>query len=406
MTRTTWGVLVLLLGSSGCISFYPEPAPEPDKKRETRVPAPSPTSWAPRDGEKSVGQLPSRYRTDDVARTAVPPPPAPVSTTSGLMTTPAASTTSVARTSPPAAMPTVTTAGKVSNLPPAPVPATTAGLASATRPEPAGERQVSYVTSEPVREPTIVTPKPEPKPEAKGGLTVTAPTKADLTSGKAVTADHTKGGKGAPPLMRMVNSKRITLNFEVKDVGPSGLSGVELWYTQDCKDWKKNNAPPQAHSYVIEVDEEGMYGFTLLAKSGLGLGKEPPAPGDLPQVWVMVDLSKPVVSLGEITPNLNGKTGSVAIRWKAVDKNLGSTPVGLYYSEKEAGPWQPIATNLENTGRYVWQVPASAPASFFLRVEATDLAGNMGRAQTAKPVLLDTSRPTVSILDVESAAVK
>jgi hypothetical protein len=218
-----------------------------------------------------------------------------------------------------------------------------------------------------------------------------------------VTADHTKGGKGAPPLMRMVNSKRITLNFEVKDVGPSGLSGVELWYTQDCKDWKKHDAPPQAHSYVIEVDEEGMYGFTLLARSGLGLGKEPPAPGDLPQVWVMVDLSKPVVSLGEITPNLKGKTGSVAIRWKAVDKNLGSTPVGLYYAEKEAGPWQPIATHLENTGRYVWQVPASAPASFFLRVDATDLAGNMGRAQTAKAVLLDTSRPTVSILDVESA---
>jgi hypothetical protein len=76
--------------------------------------------------------------------------------------------------------------------------------------------------------------------------------------------------------------------------------------------------------------------------------------------------------------------------------------VGLYYAEKESGPWLPIATSQENSGRYVWQVPASAPPSFFVRVEATDLAGNMGRAQTAKPVLLDTSRPTVSILGVES----
>jgi hypothetical protein len=383
MTRITWGVLVLLLGSGGCISFYPEPPEE--KKREVRVPAPAPTTWTARDGERTDRQLPSRFRGDDTARIALPPAPVPVA--SGGAGTPAATAT-------------VTTAGKVASVVPAPPPATPASLASAARADHATQ-PVGYVTSEPVREPALAMPKPEGKVPPKG-VTVVAPAKADSAAGKAVAADHAKGGKGAPPLMRMVNSKRVTLNFKVDDVGPSGLSGVELWYTQDCKDWKKHDAPPQAHSYVIEVDEEGMYGFTLLAKSGLGLGKEPPAPGDLPQVWVMVDLSKPVVTLGEITPNVNGKTGSVAIRWKATDKNLGSTPVGLYYAEKEAGPWLPIATAQENSGRYVWQVPASAPPSFFVRVEATDLAGNLGRAQTAKPVLLDTSRPTVSILDVES----
>jgi hypothetical protein len=386
MKRTTWGMLVLLLGPSGCISFYPEPPEE--KKREVRVPSPSPTTWTARDGERLDKQLPTRFTGADPARTALPPAPVPVSTAAVARTTPA-----------PAAMPTVTTAGKVAGVTPPAPPATTAGLASAARADSATQ-QVSYVTSEPLREPAFVTPKPDGKAPPKG-VTAVTPTRADA-SGKAVTADHTNGGKGAPPLMRMVNSKRITLNFKVDDVGPSGLSGVELWYTQDCKDWKKHDAPPQAHSYVIEVDEEGMYGFTLLAKSGLGLGKEPPAPGDLPQVWVMVDLSKPVVTLGEITQNVNGKTGSVAVRWKAIDKNLGSTPVGLYYAEKESGPWLPIATAQENSGRYVWQVPASAPPSFFVRVEATDLAGNMGRAQTAKPVLLDTSRPTVSILGVES----
>ena len=362
MKRTTWGVLVLLLGSGGCISFYPEPVPE---EKATRTQTASARTWTAPDGERMSG-LSTRFRTDDVTSRTVPPPPAApgMASTAG----------------------TTTTAGKLVSVPPPP-----ASMTSATR-------QVSYVTSEPA----AVTPKLDGKVPPKS-VTVVTPTKAGLAAGHPTTADQTKGGKGAPPLMRMVNSKRITLNFEVKDVGPSGLSSVELWYTQDCKDWKKHDAPPQAHSYVVEVDEEGMYGFTLLAKSGLGLGKEPPAPGDLPQVWVMVDLSKPVVTLGEITPNLNGKTGSVAIRWKATDKNLGSTPVGLYYAEKDGGPWQPIATGLENNGRYVWQVPASAPASFFVRVDATDLAGNMGRAQTAKPVLLDTSRPTVSILDVESA---
>src|SRR5262245_40133842 len=190
MKRTTWGVLVLLLGSGGCISFYPEPPPEKEK-REVRVPGPSPTTWTARDGERTDKPLPSRFTGVDSARTALPPAPVPVS---GSTT----STPAVARTAP-AAMPTVTTAGKVASAtpPPPPAPATTASLASATQ-------QVSYVTSEPVRESAVVMPKPEGKAPPKG-VTVVTPTKADAAN-KAVTADHTRGGKGAPPLMRMVNS--------------------------------------------------------------------------------------------------------------------------------------------------------------------------------------------------------
>jgi hypothetical protein len=39
---------------------------------------------------------------------------------------------------------------------------------------------------------------------------------------------------------------------------------------------------------------------------------------------------------------------------------------------------------------------------FLVRVEATDLAGNTGRV-LSKPLLLDTSTPTVSIINVEPA---
>jgi hypothetical protein len=206
------------------------------------------------------------------------------------------------------------------------------------------------------------------------------------------------------PLMRMVNSKRITLDFEVKDVGPSGLSTVELWYTRDCHEWKKYNAPPHAKAYVVEVDEEGMYGFTLLARSGLGLAKEAPVAGDQPQVWVVVDLTKPAMELTEIAPaaNYNNKVQQVSIKWKASDKNLDRSPISLYYAEREEGPWKTIATGLSNTGHHVWQVPADAPARFLVRGEAVDLAGNVGRAQSPKPILLDTRVPSVTILNVEA----
>jgi hypothetical protein len=220
-------------------------------------------------------------------------------------------------------------------------------------------------------------------------------------SSKGSTASETKVAKMGTPIMRLVNSKRITLNFEIKDVGPSGLAGVELWYTQDCREWKKYDAPAKAKAYVVEVDEEGMYGFTLLARSGLGLAKEAPAPGDQPMVWVIVDLTSPDVQLTEVTPKVKDKTQQVSINWKATDKNLGRQPISLFYADKEEGPWKTIATNLPNSGKYLWQVPADAPPCFLVKAEAIDLAGNVGRTQTPKTVLLDTHVPSVSILNVD-----
>jgi hypothetical protein len=207
---------------------------------------------------------------------------------------------------------------------------------------------------------------------------------------------------GGTPLLRLVNSRRITLNFEVKDVGPSGVAGVDLWYTQDGRDWKKHEAPANAQAYVVEVDEEGMYGFTLVARSGIGLGKEPPAAGDQPQVWVIVDLTKPDVKLTEVVPNYQQNAKQVLIRWQSSDKNLGRHPVTLSYAEKEEGPWTVIAANLDSTGQYTWQVPANVPPRALLKVEAIDLAGNVGQAQSEKPILMDSSRPNVSIVNVEA----
>jgi hypothetical protein len=201
----------------------------------------------------------------------------------------------------------------------------------------------------------------------------------------------------------MVNSKRITLNYELKGVGPSGVSGVELWYTMDAKTWKKSDTPPQTKPpYVIEVAEEGVYGFTLLAKSGVGIGKEPPKPGEQPQVWVEVDMTRPVVRLLSIEANLQNSAPNLVLRWSAADKNLGSRPITLAYAEHEGGPWVPMASNVENTGRFVWPLPGNMPARFLVRVEAIDLPGNVGSAQTPKTILVDTAIPTVAILNVEA----
>jgi len=270
------------------------------------------------------------------------------------------------------------------------LPATTVPTPKVESP---AERLVSHTVTTPSSEQTASASTSKPSEESVSPIISTIKRDSKPLS-------ENRSARSGTPLIRLVNSKRITLNFEVKDVGPSGLSCVELWYTQDGREWKKHEVPTQTQSYVIEVDGEGMYGFTLLGRNGVGLSKNPPAPGDQPQMWVVVDLSKPDLRLLETSPQLSSKTPQMTIRWKATDKNFGRQPISLSYAEKEEGPWKPIASNLENTGKYNWQMP-SGLARVLIRVEATDLAGNSSSVQSSKPILLDDKLPTVSILGVE-----
>jgi hypothetical protein len=239
----------------------------------------------------------------------------------------------------------------------------------------------------------------------------TAPPKSEIKSVSGVLGDMlplpagpVESSEVSPSGVRMVNDRRFSINYEVKDVGPTGVSQIELWYTSDSHDWHKAGIIHEAHSpYTANVDRDGLYGLTMIARSGVGLGKRPPRPGDAPQVWIEVDTTKPEVKLTGLRANLGPDTHHLVINWTATDKNLSPKPITLSYAEQADGPWTPIAANIENTGRYVWQVPKTASARLMLRVEATDLAGNAGAAQTPEPIALDLAQPTVSILAIEPA---
>ena len=67
---------------------------------------------------------------------------------------------------------------------------------------------------------------------------------------------------------------------------------------------------------------------------------------------------------------------------------MAAKPITLSYSENPQGPWKTFAATVENTGRYVWQVPSNVPANVYVRIEAFDLVGNAGAAQTPQAVRL------------------
>jgi hypothetical protein len=206
--------------------------------------------------------------------------------------------------------------------------------------------------------------------------------------------------------VRMVNSKRFTLNYEVTKIGKSGVSAVELWSTPDGRRWEKLSEQKRTEGneirppYEVNVEKEGLYGFTLVLRSGVGLSVQSPQAGDPPQVWVEVDLTKPVVRITKVDVGRGPQAGSLAIHWTATDKNLGRTPITISFADKPDGQWTQIIANRENTGQYIWRMPPDVPSQVYLRVEAVDRAGNVGSAETGKPVIVDLVLPTIEIKDV------
>ncbi len=154
-----------------------------------------------------------------------------------------------------------------------------------------------------------------------------------------------------------VNSKLVQVGYDIKDYGPSGIAGVEVWYTRDGQTWQKFDGIQRENPAWVEL-EEGTYGLTLVAKTGFGGGKEPPVAGDQPQLWVEVDLTKPVVFLNGV--NLTNGTRTLNITWTARDDHFGRQPINLYYAER-----MPARGCLSPS---VWRIPVdscgkSRPAS-------------------------------------------
>ncbi len=205
---------------------------------------------------------------------------------------------------------------------------------------------------------------------------------------------------------RVVNSRRFQIGYKLQDVGPSGVSMVELYITEDDgRTWFHYGADDDKQSPIpVEVPREGIYGFTLGVQNGLGVASDPPQNGDRPAIVVAVDLTPPRLDLLSLEQGRGKNAGKVAIAWKCTDDFLSERPISLFYSPSGQAPWLPIAGPLENTGSYVWSPDPQLVSTFNLRIEARDLAGNLQTADSRQPVVLDLARPTAKITDVESPA--
>lgn len=233
------------------------------------------------------------------------------------------------------------------------------------------------------------------------------PNEVTPTPVDAPPAKSTPPGSGKT---KMVGSPKFGLQYAVDDAGPNGASSVELWVTNDGgRTWSRRGEDPDRVSpFPVDLGGEGTYGLSLVARAASGLGDQPPAPGDPPQFWVEVDSSPPTVQLDPPQVGTGTSAGKVVVTWRATDLHLADRPIMISYRPDVPGAtWQPVTGRIENTGRFVWQVPANYPPKFHLRVDAVDAAGHKGHAETTTtgPVFVDRTRPKSRILglDVEAS---
>jgi hypothetical protein len=199
---------------------------------------------------------------------------------------------------------------------------------------------------------------------------------------------------------QILNSTHVVLDYRIDQVGPSGVSKVEVWMTPDeGKSWQRLCEDPDRRSPVeFDLPREGLYGISIIVTNGNSISDPPPSAGSTPDWWIEVDTTRPTAQLQSVHPGTAEEAGSLLITWAASDKNLGDEPVDLYYATSREGPWMTIKRGVRNDGTFRWVAPHDGVGRYYIRMDVTDRAGNMSRCETADAVVLDLTHPKARVL--------
>jgi|GEM_PF-759844 len=361
----------------------------------------SPSSGAansPPSGEKSLSEGSSPSGSGAKSASGSTPPSG---STSGSERTPPSGTSSLSGKTPPSSRSS---------------DSGTAGLAQAGSGAPPGNASAGASQSKPAA-PSGQPNSPPPKAGSQAGESPEASAKPAATAVKPAPVSPAAPLKpGASPLqasenpiasgpsegtIRMVNARIFELEYEVAGTTPPGR--VELWATRDGgRTWQCWGPDTDGRSpMIVSVPEEGIYGFRVLVSSDPRSPTSGPQPGEMPDVWIGVDWTRPTGRILAVEPIQTDQEAQLLVRWEAADRYLAQRPISLFYSPTGAGgSWTPIATELENTGQYLWKVPAHVPDRIYIRLEIRDQAGNLTVDHTREAIRIGSGVERARIRDV------
>ncbi|WP_146532281.1 hypothetical protein [Rubripirellula reticaptiva] len=204
--------------------------------------------------------------------------------------------------------------------------------------------------------------------------------------------------------VRYSDGLRFSLAYELEAVGSQGVEAIELYGSVDeGRSWKLWGSDPDRTSpFDIETREEGVFGYRIVVVGNNGLASPRPLPGESPDIVVVVDKQAPEVRITGARYGEGDRIGALVILYECSDPNLMARPVALSFGPSIDGPWTTIAAGLANDGDYVWPADPQLPRQFYLRLDATDQAGNVGTYILDKPIDAQGLAPRARIRGFQS----
>jgi len=193
----------------------------------------------------------------------------------------------------------------------------------------------------------------------------------------------------------VLNTRTISINYQLEGSARFAKK-TDFWATNDGgRSWKALEDQSVGISPAkLILPSDGVFGIRIRP----GGGAKQPEPGEEPDCVVEVDSTAPTVNLQP--PTIGTDEGSMILTWTASDTNLLGNSINLYYASKADGPWNVIVSGYKNEGVYRWMVPANLTGPIYLRVEAMDRAGNVGRMELPTPVSVETGKQRVKVIGV------
>jgi branched-subunit amino acid aminotransferase/4-amino-4-deoxychorismate lyase len=143
---------------------------------------------------------------------------------------------------------------------------------------------------------------------------------------------------------------------------------------------------------AVELTDGGFYGVRLELVADVPDADGGPRSGAEPDAWIGIDEEAPQVELAGVDRDEASGTDTLVIRYAARDPLLAADSVRLLYSPNAEGPWATIATVAAAGGAHRWEPGKNVPARVFIRIEATDAAGNQAADVSEEAVSVAPTR--------------
>jgi len=187
--------------------------------------------------------------------------------------------------------------------------------------------------------------------------------------------------------VHQTNRTRFKLDYALSNVNTK-TTQVQLWATEDGgKTWGLWGIDQDGQSPLdVEIQRDGTLGFITIITTPEDNDKNRPTTDSVADIWIRIDRTKPQLRLGGIERTVESGFPEILIKWEATDDNFSDRPIHLQCSQSQQGPWQEISTAVPNAGFYRWRLDPNASGTWFIKVNATDQAGNVISEIIAEPV--------------------